>query len=336
MKFGIYSDPHFNKKLQYQEQWETSILKTFTEMYKIFVDEKVDIVVCCGDFFDKANLEARNVPIFCKILGIMNDSHLPSYMLLGNHEIDSVDHNILDIVKSEYVHPITTLTVMSPYVMIPYNVPLEEVDSDLIKGKVVFSHHDLYGSMLAGGKTKAAFGTRPDLLKDAQQVFNGHIHLRSTFGNVMNVGSIFSTQFGELLEGSLDSPCYYTYDSVTKTTTVFKNLNSLHYITLSNTESNAVLLENYKELNVPMVLRVMYKEDPDETSYLDLSGTESCTLGTVYRKEVSKEVASTEVLKVANLDIKEIVARYIDQDSTIRNEDKPRVLGKMLKMLGGI
>lgn len=336
MKFGIYSDPHFNKRIQYQDAWEDSVIKTFTNMYDTFKKEKVDIIVCCGDFFDKALLEARNVPLLRKIMNIMDGSHLPSYMLLGNHEIDSIEHNILDILNTDYIHPVTTLMHIDPYVMIPYSMNLEDVDPELIKGKIVFSHHDLYGSVLAGGKTRAAFGSKPELLKDAKQVFNGHIHLRSSFGNIMNVGSIFSSQFGELIEGELDSPCYYTYDSVTGVLDTFKNTDSLHYVTLNNTDHDAKLLESYKEMQVPMVLRVMYKESVDETSHLDLSAVETQTLGTVYRKEISKTVAETEITKSANLDMKSLVTEYVTKDPEIPANDKDRVLTKIFNLMGGV
>lgn len=334
MKFGIYSDPHFNKKIQYQDQWESSVINTFTKMYETFVEEGVDIIICCGDFFDKASLEARNVPLFRKILTIMDMSHLPSYMLLGNHEIDSIDHNILDILRTDYIYPVTNLEVKSPYVMIPYNVDLEDVDPEVIKDKVVFSHHDLYGSVLAGGKTKAAFGSKPELLKDARIVFNGHIHLRSKFGNIVNVGSIFSSQFGELIEGEVDSPCYYVYDSVTQDLETFKNVNSLHYVTLSNSDKDAKILESYKEIQVPLVLRLMYKDSPDETSHIDLPSVEGQVLGTIYRKEVSKEVASTDVIKTANLDMKVLVTEYVSKDLEIPANDKDRVLTKIFNLMG--
>ena len=334
MKIGIYSDPHITKKIQgLDNEWRSSILETFRDMYQTFRENGVDFIICCGDFFDKSILEAKHASLLNDI--VKEFGNKKTFMLLGNHEIDSNDYNILEVMSGyEQVTAVTDLMSIYGITFVPYNFNLKDVPEYLIKDNVVVTHHDIYGSVLAGGKVKASFGEDPNILSEARIVFNGHIHLRSVLGNIHNVGSLFSTQFGELHEGSKDHPCYYIYDTESGNLQTFPNLKSIHFIAVNNTESDGKLLEYYKELGVPISLRISYDYSKDETSYV-VANSEDDFLNVSYRKNIKKGLSNTEVKRSETLDIRALISSYINRDEDLSDDDKFRIIKKSLDILGG-
>lgn len=331
MKFGIFGDPHITKKIQeFQTQWDKLVVEAFVDMYKTFDNNNVDVVVCTGDFFDKAVLEAKHVKLVSEVIDIMASKK--TYLLLGNHEIDSEEHNILSAYDGliETIIPVTTLSDLSGALFIPYNVDLSSLDSNMFKNRIIFTHHDIYGSVLAGGKVKASFGYDPNMFNDAKIVFNGHIHLRSTLGKVKNVGSLFSTQFGELSEDGSDTPMYYIYDTETSNLSCFINHKSLFYVTCSINDIDKVVNETYKDLN--LILRVSYEEGSVE----DFTVPDN-VLKVSKRKIISNNtLSSTEIVKNSTaIDIKEMISSYIDKDVSVPGADKSRLKDRCFSILGG-
>lgn len=334
MKIGIYSDPHITKKLHIiDNKWNESILDTFNSMYKKFKDYDVDLVVCGGDFFDKPVLEAKHVFLLSNIMDILSMYKFNTYFLLGNHEIESSDHNILSCLSNyNKVKVIEDLYKEGNLLFIPYSVYLENLDPSIFNDCVIFTHHDIYGSELAGGKVKASFGIDPNIFNKSKIVFNGHLHNRSVLGKVINVGSLFATQFGEIKEGSYsDYPSYYIYDTDKGSLETFNNKDSFAYITIPIQELNNALNSYDKD---KLILRVLYNSEEDIKN-VNINSLGICNLS--YKKIINKDTLDETIVAntTSNIDIKELLSSYIDKDETLDNDSKERIKSKSFDILGG-
>lgn len=324
MRVGIYGDCHITKNMRnLQDTWERSVTASIRNMYKKFDEEKVEFAVCLGDFFDKPILEAKSLHLILPILNIMNSKEYPTYLLLGNHEIDDAEHNILEYLSEyENIKPMTNWDLLrEEFLFIPYNVDPASIMPTFFRDKYIFTHHDIYGSELASGKTKAFFGLDPDIFKDAKRVFNGHVHLKSKVSsNIINSGSLLVSQQGELRLG--EYPSYYVLDSGTGNITEYENEYSMIYLAIDLKEVNDVTKYNQGNL----VLRVDYEEEiPDEFIY---------TAHTSWRKKISSiESTTKDIVRTNNFDLKDYVVNYIKKDSSISDEDKESYIKVGLEVL---
>lgn len=331
MKLAIYGDAHVTRKMGFiQGHWDTSVISIFKKLYEDFNKAGIDGAICLGDFFDKSVLEAKSVKLVTEILSIMENSKFPTSILLGNHEIDSNDHNILDFLQGySNVIPITELTTEDRLTFIPYSVSLEEVSKEHISDKFVFTHHDIYGSELAGGKVKASFGTHPETLSSATAVFNGHVHLPSSLGNIHNIGSITKMQQGEIRIGEL--PQYILLDTSSNNfERVFVEDNLILPITVRSTDIDSVL-SLYKDSN-KFLLRVIYDgETPNLKDYKKDSRILSISL----RKSIGDSVGDNTIeIKKSNLDIKEFLSTYVNSDSSLDENMKSKIIPLGISLLG--
>lgn len=330
-KIGIFGDVHLTKRMgAFQQQWNDSAIKTFEYMYQKFEEECVDYVVCLGDFFDKSVLEARSVSLVTSILKIINSCKFSTKFLLGNHEIDSDEHNILEFLHEyENIDPITQLRVTTDSVYVPYLFDIEQIaqmNPDWCKGKYVFTHHDIYGSLLASGKVKASFGVNPSLFELSRKTFNGHVHTPSTLGKVQNVGSILKSQQGEMAYDN--RPEFYILDLETGLQSSYKNPYSLLYMSVPYEQLS--LLPLTEEEKSRTVLRVDCKSSEDVGEVPD------GFLHVVMKLSAKHQtLETTDTLQNTNVDLKEFIARYIQKDETILPEQKSVMINLGIQLLEG-
>ena len=329
MKVGIFGDVHITKNMRsLQHIWEKSATESILNMYKTFDDEGVEFVVCLGDFFDTPRIEAKHLHLLLPIFNIMNTRSYPTFMILGNHEIDDDDHNILEYLSEyENIKPVTDYDIfMREFVFIPYNVNPLDLSSKFTKDMYVFTHHDIYGSELAGGKTKAFFGVDPSIFKEAKRVFNGHVHLKSKIPyNIINAGSILTSQQGELRLG--DYPSYYVLDESTGTVTEYDNKYSMLYLSLDDSKPDLNSINKYEDQKDRLVLRIDYEGDLPEYT-LNVAHMS-------WRKKISSiSNDSSEIVKTTNFDFKNYLVDHINNDSSVDNEVKQEYIKVGLEILG--
>ena len=323
MKVGIYGDVHITKNMRtLQSTWEDSVLYSFADMYKKFDENKVDFVVGLGDLLDTPEIKAKHLYLLRSVFAMMNCRDYPTYLLLGNHEIESDESNILEFLSEyENIKPITDWEIIrNDFLFIPYNVYPGGLDPEYIKDSYVFTHHDIYGSDLAGGKSKAFFGLDPDIFKDAKGVFNGHVHLKSKVSdNVLNAGSLVVSQHGELRVG--DYPSYYILDKETGKLDTYENKNSMIYLTVRPEEIESVLLKypNHSRL----VLKIEYSGD---LSKVDLN-----ILHTSYRKLINdSDISESSKINHTSFDLKNYLTEYIQNDESVKDKDSYIKIGMEL------
>lgn len=296
----------------FQDVWNVTAMKSISEMYDRFDELDVELAVCLGDFLDTHRLEAKDLGLVLPILSTINERSYPTYILLGNHESysDDGDHNILEYLRVyENIHPVTSTYVVEDMCFIPYYEDPSTVD---MKDKIVFTHHDIYGSSLASGKTSAFFGIDPTVFNEAKLVMNGHVHLKSKVShNVVNAGSLLVSQQGELRVG--EYPSYYILDTRTGKYDSYENKNSMIYLTLPIEDISKVVKSGYD--NMHTVLKVEYSgELPEDTLN---------TLHTSYRKILSSiEDAREEVVRSTSFDMKNYLVEYIRKDKDLSDDVK--------------
>lgn len=310
MRIGVYGDVHLNKNMRsFQDLWNATAMKSLHHMYNHFDELDVEMVVCLGDFFDTPRLEAKDVGLVLPILEDINSRSYPTYILLGNHEIYDADHNILDYLSIyENIHPVTSTTIMENMCFIPYHEDPKVTD---MTDMIVFTHHDIYGSALAGGKTSAFFGLDPAIFSRAKLVMNGHVHLKSRISNrLINAGSLLVSQQGELKLG--EYPSYYLVDSHTGVFLEYVNKHSMIYLTISEDEAGKIV-QNYDQMHC--VLKVEYKDE--------MPGTWINTAHTSWHKKISSiESSSTEVIHHSSFDMKNYLVDYIKRSADISDSKK--------------
>lgn len=325
MKVGVYGDVHLTKNMRgMQSLWEESATSSIINMYKKFDEEKVEFAVCLGDFFDKPVIEAKSLHLVLPILNYINTREYPTYLLLGNHEIDDHEHNILEYL-SEYdnIKPVTNWDIVKDdFLFIPYSVDPRELDNNIFNSKYVFTHHDIYGSELAGGKTKAFFGLDSEIFKDAKLVMNGHVHLKyNVTSNILNAGSLLVSQQGELRV--CQYPSYYILDSDTGLLTEFENKDSMIYLSIDVKDSGLIVEKGYDQNK--LVLRVDYEGELPE-SFIN-------TAHTSWRKKITSIQSDTaEIVRTSNFDLKNYLIEYIKKDPTVTDKETYIKIG--LEVLG--
>lgn len=322
MNVGIYSDVHLTKNMRsLQSIWDTTATRSLHYMYNKFDELGVEMVVCLGDFFDTPNLSAKNMSLVLPILDDINSRIYPTYILLGNHEIDDQEQNILEYLKVyENIHPVTSITMMENMLFIPYQDDPTGFD---MKNTIVFTHHDIYGSALAAGKTKAFFGLDPLIFREAKLVMNGHVHTSSwVSNNILNVGSLLKSQQGEMRVG--EYPQYYTLDTNTKQLNTYQNKHSMIYLTIDETNIGEVLQEGYDQDH--LVLKVEYSgEIPKE--FID-------TAHTSWKKKISSiDDNKGSVAHISNFDLKNYLVEYLKKDTSLSGKDVEDYITTGLRLL---
>lgn len=323
MRIGVYGDVHLNKNMRsLQDLWNVTSQKSLHHMYNHFDELSIEMAVCLGDFLDTPRLEAKDVGLVLPILEDINSRSYPTYILLGNHEIYDDDHNILDYLSIyENIHPVTSATIIEDMCFIPYNEDPKIID---MKDKVVFTHHDIYGSALASGKTYAFFGLDPKIFEGSKLVMNGHVHLKSCISKrVVNAGSLLVSQQGELKLG--DYPSYYLVDSSSGSYSSYENRNSMIYLTIDESEVGKVVKE-YDQMHT--VLKVEYEgEIPD--NWIN-------TAHTSWKKKVSSIGSAEEydiVRTTSNFDMKNYIVEYLKKDVEVPDSCLEDYINTALEML---
>lgn len=322
MIIGCYGDCHLTKNMRtLQDTWEVTASKSIHYMYNKFDEENVEAVVCLGDFFDAPKLEAKHLNFVLPILKEIDEKTYPTYILLGNHEADDEESNILDYLHSyDNIIPVTSPTVIESMLFLPYYSDPLEFD---MRDKIVFTHHDIYGSSLASGRTKAFFGLDPLVFSEAKLVMNGHVHLKSLVEkNIVNAGSLLISQQGELRVG--EYPSYYILDTREGSYSSIDNNHSMVYLTINSNEIEEISSSMYD--NAHLVLRVEYEDKIPDISI------DSAHIS--WKKIVSSIGESPEgIINVSSFDLKNYLIDYINKDQSISEESKETYISTGVRLL---
>lgn len=217
MKFLIFSDLHFceyssilrKDDIQYSVRLN-NLIKTMNWVEATAIENNCDRVISLGDFFDKPDLNSREITALKEIKW----SNIPHTFLVGNHEASakSLAYNSVNVLKSYGFDIIEKATVElfpdSSILYVPYFlendrktlteywsiVPQSELDKCK---KIVFSHNDVKGIQYGSFLSTNGFDIT-DIEMNCDLFLNGHLHNGLKFcKNGINIGNTTGQNFSE-------------------------------------------------------------------------------------------------------------------------------------------
>ena len=215
-KILIYTDNHFcatssivrGRGNKYTLRLENQI-QTMEWLINMAQENNCVAMFCCGDFFDRADLNAEEL----SALGEIDLKGIPNYFLVGNHEIGRSDcsfsttstflqNDVCEILPEPTIMGWgSTLIYILPYILENDKKPVMEYFSNIetpnYKYKILLSHNDIKGIQLGKYVTETGF-TNEELDVNFDLVVNGHIHNQSwVTDKVLNLGNITGQNFSE-------------------------------------------------------------------------------------------------------------------------------------------
>jgi len=320
MKIGIFSDPHITRKISYLPDRYYNIIDTFREIYKVFINSGVDIVVCCGDLFDKSRLLAIDTKLVSNVLSIM--SMRETYVLSGNHDIGNDDSSLIDLLDLvDNLIPISEVYSFENLVFVPYG---KMIPDNIKEGSILFTHDEFSGMTInsLGIQSKSK-----NTIDNRFTVFNGHIHLPSLYGNILNVGSVLPSKFGEMRFG--DSINIYVYDTETKVIETHPLKSPYRfYIIDQKSVLNGSLEELYDREKI--CLRIDYTDDDFYKEYgeMDWSDYRYVTFRKVLPESLSSDVMLSSKSEVQKINVPDFIESRISKDSTISDTMRQSLLSE--------
>ena len=87
MKIGVFTDLHLGIRQYGLEEREEDFYSQYLRAIDTFIENKVDIVICAGDIFDKARPTPKALNIFAKGLKKLFKNNINFYNIVGNHSM---------------------------------------------------------------------------------------------------------------------------------------------------------------------------------------------------------------------------------------------------------
>lgn len=213
MRILLFSDVH----------WSTysSIVRSRGEKYSLRLENLIqsmnwveqcawdyscDSVICLGDFFDKAELDAESVTALNEI----NWSPLPHTFLVGNHEVNTADlkystAHLFNLKNSKVINSCCFekyddfQILYLPYFLEKDRPDLKKVykDCDSDKKKILLSHNDIKGINYGRFISKEGFSVE-EIESVCDVCINGHLHNGcQVTDKIRSIGNLTGQNFSE-------------------------------------------------------------------------------------------------------------------------------------------
>lgn len=273
MKILIYGDVHWSqyssiirqRGTRYSARLENCI-QSLNWAEGIAEKYNCEMIVCLGDFFDSATLNAEELTALTEV----HWSSIPHYFIVGNHEIASANLEInsttaLSQIGKLITAPYLDLSTGNVLIFLPYILEserksfLEHLESfghfenwsTAKENAIVFSHNDMKG--IRYGQFESKIGFNISELEDHCRVYiNGHLHNQQQVSEkILNLGNLTGQNFSE--DASKHSHCVGILDTDTFKIKLLNNpyafcfykwdIDSIEQLTeyLENIFNNAVL-----------------------------------------------------------------------------------------------
>lgn len=219
MRMLIYADPHWCRTssiLRSYGEYHTTrlenLIKSINFVEELAVAYGCDTILCLGDFFDRANLDAEEITALRDVRFSEGIEHI---FLVGNHDAYNMDNSVnisnifglsedFRIIDKPYVIKERGNTGDIELCFWPYNRESEKVDLSQIFGefnkgttRYIFSHNDIKGVQYGAAVSTVGIDLQY-LTENCTACFNGHIHNGGIVSrNVTNVGNLTGLNFSE-------------------------------------------------------------------------------------------------------------------------------------------
>ena len=215
MRICIYTDVHFSEYSsiirslgkEYSTRLEY-LIQTVTWAEKQAIMSNCDEIFCLGDFFDKPDLNSRELTALKDIQW----ANLPHTFVVGNHEasVKSLKYNSVTALKNngfkivnspEAIHYRPNITfLVIPYLLDEDKKSIEQYMEDFKLNKeniIVLSHNDVKGIRYGAFESKNGFDVN-DIENNCRLFLNGHLHNGTQFcKNGINLGNLSGQNFSE-------------------------------------------------------------------------------------------------------------------------------------------
>ena len=219
MRLLFFGDMHFceyasiyRKMGQFFSKRLENLINTQNKIEATAEEYRCDMVIGCGDYFDKPELNATEITALQEI----GWSNIPHAFIVGNHE------GLLNNLSTSSAHlfrsiPNFTLYDKPDYIKVdedtyllflPYCLECDRQSllntfpflSDLLKENkkiIIVSHNDIKGLQYGGFESKDGYDIE-DIEQHCTLFINGHLHNGSKFcNNGYNIGNITGQNFSE-------------------------------------------------------------------------------------------------------------------------------------------
>lgn len=255
MRFLIYSDVHFceNSSIvrsvgkKYSTRLE-NLIKSINWAECQAIDNNCDEVICLGDFFNKPDLNSRELTALQDICW----SAYPHTFLVGNHDAcdKSLFYNSVMALRNNGFKIITEPTLcindtcnllFLPYITEDCRKSISDYSNNSnINNLYVFSHNDIKG--LRYGAFESVEGFALDDIENSCRLFlNGHLHNGEQIcKNGFNIGNLTGQNFSE--DAKIYQHCAIVLDTDQNDIRFIENPYALNFYKLDYTDNND---ENY-------------------------------------------------------------------------------------------
>jgi len=346
LKIALCTDQHFGSRSS-SKKWLQYQLDFFTkQMFPYIKDNKIEHVFFLGDLLhnrSEISLEVLN-KITTEFFKPLSELNVNTTLILGNHDLrlKHSDGNLDFITELKYSDNFNIIETHTQIELNGYDihlVPFNENSKvmDIPPGDILFGHFDMKNFKL-NRKSLSRSGFEPTELKEWSRVYSGHYHVPSRYNNVTYIGSPFQIDLGSFGEDLGFTILDLTDDAIKETritnniTPIFKKViyneidNDNLEISISaesgvnNIYTKADLDGNIKSALTDSYLDIKVKQVKNKELYQKF--IDSCD--NVYKWGYFYDtLEELENIKVDDneLSIIEIVYKFIDQNSSIKNKD---------------
>jgi DNA repair exonuclease SbcCD nuclease subunit len=203
-KLVQFTDAHFGARNN-SDQHNTDNLEYVDWLISKIKEEKPTHIAFLGDFFENRNaINVRTMDRAAEACRKLNDLGIPIIFLVGNHDLyHRSDRNIFstDIFGDlENIHLISEPTELDKdWFVTPYLFRHEypELVNDINKHKYVLGHFEFRSFVVTGADRVMDHGPDADDFAGPKYIFSGHFHKRQANKNIIYIGNIFPTNFGD-------------------------------------------------------------------------------------------------------------------------------------------
>ena len=211
MKIAILNDTHMGLRNS-NRIFENELLKFFFEVFFPYLEHyKIKDIIIAGDVFDdRRSMNIRTLNTARQFFDYLEQKEIRTFITPGNHDLyfkskiepNSVQPLIEHYKNIFYIGEPTDVTYEGvKFLLVPWICDEnEDLALDKFKNsdaKILVTHADIQGSQHVPGII-SQHGYPTDLFDHFYMVLNGHIHTRSSFNNIVNLGVQYQQNWSDL------------------------------------------------------------------------------------------------------------------------------------------
>lgn len=203
-KIALFTDIHFGAKSNSRIHNQDNIDYVNWFIDNIKNDKTIDSIGFLGDWFEsRSAINVETLEFSYRALKLLNILNLPIYFIVGNHDL--YRRNTRDIHSVNQFNEFSNITVIDKPTVIDEKFLFSpflfhEEYSSLIKYNnlsVWFGHFEFSNFYITGYNTLMIGGPDHKNFSGPNKIFSGHFHKRQSNDNVVYIGNVFPTNFGD-------------------------------------------------------------------------------------------------------------------------------------------